>query len=183
MKTRTSLAVGVAFALALPALAQAASLPKSTASSLIVPAKSLGGVKLSSSIAAATAAWGKGGTCSASGCEYGGTSGASGKLGQASILLGKLTESSPLMVVAITIQVGHVGTTAKPEFNTPLTRFKTSSGIGLGSTTAQLKRAYPHVKSESAGVYNIAGAGESNTTFVAEKGRIESIQMESVHLG
>jgi hypothetical protein len=176
MKARISLALGVAAVLALPAIAQA-SLPSSK-STLIVPAKSLAGLKLNSSLAAASAAWGKGGSCSPSGCEYGLPSNPSGT---ASFVLATKTEGAPLLVVEITIGVGRTGT--KPNFNTPLARYKTSSGIGLGSTVAALKHAYPHLISSSTGVYGLVGAGESGTTFVAEKGRVESISTRSVELG
>jgi hypothetical protein len=179
MKARISLALGVAVALVLPAFAQA-SLPKNTKNTLIVPAKSLGGVKLNSSVAAATGAWGKGGTCGEASCQYGsGTS----PSGTASFLLGRKAESSPLLVIEISISAGKTGTSQKPDFNTPLTRYKTASGIGIGSSVKQLKHAYPHLTSDASGLYALAGPGESSTLFIAQKGRVESIRMQSQHLG
>jgi hypothetical protein len=179
MKVRLALVLGVAVALAAPALAQAASLPHAT-STLIVPAKSLAGVKLNSSIAAAVSAWGKGGSCTASGCDYGSTS---GSLGTASFLAAKRSETDPLLVVEISISVGRTGKSLKPNFKTPLTRYRTASGIGLGSTVKELKHAYPQLVTEQGKVFSLKGAGESMTTFVAENGRVETITTQSVHLG
>ena len=64
MKARIVVALSVTLALALPAAAQAG-LPKAS-STLIVPAKSLGGVTLGSTPTAVTKAWGK----SKEKCEY-----------------------------------------------------------------------------------------------------------------
>jgi hypothetical protein len=178
MKVRIGLVLCVVVALAAPALAQAA-LPQAK-STLIVPAKSLAGVKLNSSVAAAVAAWGKGGTCSSSSCQYGSQS---NSLGTASFLAAKRTEASPTLVVEISITVGRSGTGLKPNFKTPLARYRTASGIGLGSTVKELKHAYRHLVSEQGKVFSLKGAGESMTTFVAENGRVETITTQSVHLG
>jgi hypothetical protein len=179
MKVRISLVLGVAVALALPAFAQAASLPKN-GSTLIVPAKSLGGVKLNSSLAAAVNVWGKGGSCTPNGCEYGTPSGPNGT---ANLLAGKKSEAAPVLVISISIGVGRIGTTAKPSFKTPLTRYKTASGIGIGSTVKELRHAYPHLIDTEGKVFALKGAGESSTTFVAENGRVETITIQSVQLG
>jgi len=179
MKVRISLVLGVAVALALPAFAQAASLPKN-GSTLIVPAKSLGGVKLNGSLTAAVAVWGKGGSCNPNGCEYGTPSGPNGT---ANLLAGKLSESGPVLVVSISIGVGRIGTTVKPSFKTPLTRYRTASGIGIGSTVKELRHAYSHLLSYEGKVFSLKGAGKSSTTFIAENGRVETITIQSVHLG
>jgi hypothetical protein len=179
MKFRMCLILAVTVALAVPALAQAGSLPHAK-STLIVPEKSLAGVKLNSSIAAAASAWGKGGSCSASGCEYGNSS---GSLGTANFLAAKRSETGPVLVVEISISVGRTGTSLKPNFNTPLARYETASGIGLGSTVKELKHAYPHITTEQGKVFFLKGAGESTTTFIAENGRVETITTQSVHLG
>jgi hypothetical protein len=179
MKFRIGLVLGVAAALATPTLAQAVSLPTAK-STLIVPAKSLAGVKLNSSVAAAVAAWGKGGSCTPGGCEYGTPS---SSLGTANFIAGKRSETGPVLVVDISISVGRTGPNLKPNFKTPLARYATASGIGLGSTVKELKHAYPHLVSEQGKVFLLKGAGESMTTFVAEHGRVETITTQSVHLG
>jgi hypothetical protein len=179
MKVRIGLVLGVAVALAAPALAQAVSLPQAK-STLIVPARSLAGVKLNSSIAAAVSAWGKGGSCTPAGCEYGTPS---SSLGTANFIAGKRSETGPVLVIDISITVGRTGTSLKPNFRTPLARYTTASGIGLGSTVKELKHAYPHVVTEQGKVFLLKGAGESMTTFIAENGRVETITTQSVHLG
>jgi hypothetical protein len=179
MKVRIGLAVGVALALALPVAAQAA-FPK-TSDTLIVPAKSIGGAKLDSSLAAATGAWGKGGTCTASGCAYA----AKSSLGSASFILASTTVGGAEHTVAITLSTGYTttGGRVKYTFDSPLNRFKTANGIGLGSTVKELKHAYSAAKDETAGVYKLAGAGTSFTLFTVYAGRVSTIEIESQHLG
>jgi hypothetical protein len=181
MKVRTMLGLVTAFALALPTAAQAA-LPTAK-STLISPNHSLGGVKLGSSLAAATAAWGKGGTCSTSGCNYQSTN---DRDGSASFLVSATTAGGPEVVLSISIDAGLLSLTGNPKhnFDTPLSRLKTSSGIGIGATVKQLHHAYPHLKNGGApGVYTIPGTGEGFTVFEVIEGRVSGIQMQSVHLG
>jgi hypothetical protein len=178
MKARTVVAVGVAAALAVPAFAQAAPLPKDTNNSLIVPQKSVGALKLNSTIAQAYAAWGKVSSCNAGGCDYGSQIGSSG---QASFQLAKTTETNAALVVSITIAISR-SSTGKANFKTPLSRYRTAKGIGLDSSVKELKRAYPHLTA-NAGAYFLKGAGESSTLFLAEKGRVEEISTRSVQLG
>ena len=182
MKVRMMLGLATAFALVLPTAAQAA-LPNAK-STLISPNHSLGGVKLGSSLAAATAAWGKGGTCSTSGCSYQSTN---DRDGTASFLVSATTAGGPEVVLSISIDAGLLsltGSNPKHNFDTPLSRLKTSSGIGIGSTVKQLHHAYPHLKNGGApGLYTIPGTGEGFTAFEVLEGRVSGIQMQSVHLG
>jgi hypothetical protein len=170
----------------LTAVAGAQAALPTTHTNLIVPVKSLAGVKLGSSLAAATAAWGKGGTCNEGGCQYGNTT---SKVGEASFQLAQTSTTAPIEVVRVGIEAGVTNDTAsaKKEFNTPLDRFKTAKGIGIGSTLSALKHAYPHVKSSSAvgsvSVYTLLGPGESFTLFEVTEGRVYGIAMQSVHLG
>ncbi|HEY1833786.1 MAG TPA: hypothetical protein VGG08_05060 [Solirubrobacteraceae bacterium] len=177
MKTRigTALVATVAL-LAAPAIS-AASLP-STHSTSIVPSKSIGGVKLGMSLAQATKAWGKGGTCSEAGCQYQSKSG-----GFADFSLIRKTETSQPVVGIIVIETGTVGTTSKRNYNTPLARWKTSSGIGLGSTVKQLRHAYPQAKKLGTSAYQMKGSGGTFTTFFINGSRIMSMNVSSQALG
>lgn len=175
MKARFIAVAAVALALALPAAAQAA-LPK-TADTLIVPAKSLGGVTLGSSATAVTKAWGKNKACEYQ-CLYEGKN--SGELG--SVLLESNSSGGDYKVWTVFIAVSEtiVGSTPKPNFDTPLTRFKTSKGIGLGSTAGELRGAYHAVKKLGPYVYSLAGPGESSTDFsFAADNKIVSIAVRS----
>ncbi len=181
MRVRISLVASAGLlALALAAGAQAA-LP-TTHSTLIVPVKSLAGVKLGSSLASATAAWGKGGTCSDSGCNYESTK---DKDGTASFIVAQTSTTAPIKVVKVSIEAGLASLAygAKKNFDTPLDRFKTAKGIGIGSTVANLKHAYPGLKKPSTGLFDLAGPGESVTLFEVQEGRVAGISMQSIHLG
>jgi len=180
MRVRIGLVTSVVLALTLPAGAQAA-LP-TTHSTLIVPVKSLAGVKLGASLASATASWGKGGTCSASGCNY---ESKNDKDGSAGFVVAQTSATAPIRVVKVSIEAGVTSLAygAKKNFDTPLDRFKTAKGIGIGSTAAKLKHAYPHLKKPITGLYELAGPGESLTLFEVQEGRVAGISMQSMHLG
>jgi hypothetical protein len=180
MRVRIGLITSVVLALTLPAGAQAAlPTPRST---LIVPVKSLAGVKLGASLASATTAWGQGGTCSESGCNY---ESKNDKDGSAGFVLAQTSATAPIQVVKVSIDAGltSLASGAKKNFDTPLDRFKTADGIGIGSTAAKLKHAYPHLKKPTTGLYELAGPGESLTLFEVEEGRVAGISMQSIHLG
>jgi hypothetical protein len=178
MKARIVVALSVALALALPAAAQAG-LPKTT-DTLIVPAKSLGGVTLGSSSTAVTKAWGKNKQCEYQ-CLYEGRN--PGELG--SVLLESDANGASYKVwsVFITVSETIVGTTTKPNFETPLSRFKTSKGIGLGSSQKDLVAAYHGLKKLGAGsgvfAYTLKGPRESFTSFTVNRGRVSSIGVNS----
>jgi hypothetical protein len=181
MRTRIVIVLGVVLALALPVVAQAG-LPKAT-NTLIVPAKSLGGVALGSSTSAVTKAWGKNKKCESSGfsCVYEGKN--SGEL--ASAVLETANEGATYKVAAVFITVSETlkGTTLTPDFNTPLTKFKTAKGIGIGSTMKELQRAYPKAKKDTLGggffVFALAGPGTSFTEFQISHGGIKTIAIRA----
>jgi hypothetical protein len=178
VRTRIVLTAALTAALALPSFAQA-SLPHAHSTS-IVPFKSLAGLKLNSSVAAATKAWGKGGTCTESSCTYTSKTG-----GTASFLAArKLTDTAPLLVVQISIEAPLKSSTSlKRNFNTPLASYRTPSGIGIGSSAKSLKHAYPHLIKEGTTEYILKGPGESSATFVLSEGKVEAISTASAHLG
>ncbi len=174
-----------ALALALVAIvvpgSATAALPKTT-SDLIVPAHSIGGVSLGASARAVTKAWGKDDACEYQ-CLYEGTAGKSETPSRAGALLEKSASGAPKVWGAyISVGENMEGSTARPIFTTPLTKFKTSKGIGLGSTAAELKRAYPAAKKDQAGLssYALKGPRESATIFtLAADHRIIEIAISS----
>jgi hypothetical protein len=179
MKVRSVVVLSVVLALALPVAAQAA-LPK-TSDALIVPAKSIGGVVLGGSPTSVTKAWGKNKACESQ-CIYEGRKGTGESAALGNVLLEPNSNGAHYKVWAVYIAVGEatVGTTLKPNFNTPLTQLKTAKGIGLGSTANELRRAYHQVKKESPTAYTLAGPGESSTDFsLSTSGRIETITIRS----
>jgi len=158
-------------ALVLPVGAQAAT-PK-LANKLIVPNKSVGALKLGQSAGSAKAAWGNG-SCLTSGlCTFGSRTSGSG--GFAAYTVTSLTEGTPKTVLSIILEAGPFG--KKLNYNTPLAKFKTAKGIGLGSTKAQLLHAYPHLISEQANSYTIRQSTLVETIFHLLGGRVNLINI------
>lgn len=187
MKKLLSFIAVAALSLALPTAA-GAGLPKAS-SSLIVPGRSIGGVALGATSGQITTAWGKTPECKTQ-CRYPGVAPTGETEAFANVLLESKTDNAPYKAWMITIAVGTkvVGEKAKPDFNTPLTAYKTSKGIGLGSKESELKAAYHGLKtvSDVAGnkVYELPGGGEEGTIFVLfNSTKITSITVESHHGG
>ncbi len=183
MKARIAIAFLATMALALPASAQAG-LPK-TSNTLIVPGKSIGGVALGSTVASVTKAWGTNKACEYQ-CLYQGKAGATETPSLGSVLLESKAEGLPLKVWMVFINVGEQTGGAKvvPNFNTPLTRFKTAKGIGLGSKASELKQAYPAAKKDAivpgVTVYTIEGPREIATIFTTgAANKVTGITVES----
>jgi hypothetical protein len=164
--------VGVALAtLLLTAGAQAATTTPKLANRLIVPNKSVGSLKLGQSRSAALAAWGKGTTCGAGGCVFGKEP--TPASGRAQYSLAATIEGASPTVATIVLEAGPFG--KKLNFKTPLASLKTSKGIGLGSTKAQLLRAYPHMTSAGANFYVIPFSPTDETIFGLLGGRVNMI--------
>lgn len=183
MKTQTVAALATLAALALPATA-AAGLPKAS-DLLIVPSKSIGGVALGAKPSAVTKAWGKNKECEYQ-CHYEGAPPANGTAGFGNVLLESKTGKPPFKVWQISIALPSklVGTQSRPVFDSPLTSFRTSKGIGLGSKESELKAAYHGLKKVPTGggyvFFELPGPGEKTTLFVLQSGhRITSITVES----
>ncbi|HEY2716231.1 MAG TPA: hypothetical protein VGI73_08435 [Solirubrobacterales bacterium] len=181
MKIRNAVLGATLALLVLPPVAGAA-LPKTT-DTLIVPAHSIGGVSLGATPKAVIRAWGKDDACEYQ-CLYEGTAGESETPSLAGVLLEKSASGAPKVWGAyISVGENTAGATSQPNFTTPLAKFKTSKGIGLGSTVAELKRAYPAAKKEGSTVlysYLLKGPRESGTTFSFDTdGRVTEIAIRS----
>lgn len=169
---RTTLLAAVLVA-ACAAPAADATLPKFK-DKTIVFGKSLGGVKLGSSPAAVKKAWGSAGALFGETSRLfrvkGDTNGTSGE-GAVAYTGNKVSS------ISLTAPIGAKGRTFKPPFTTP----RTSKRIGLGSTVAQLLKAYPKVKETKGSTYiSIPGAGRITTTiqFNSDDRRIFAITIE-----
>jgi hypothetical protein len=183
MKLRLAVLSSCACALALvalPALASAG-LPQAS-STLIVPNKSIGGVALGAKVAQVTNAWG------ATKCEFQCLYEAPKKglrtPATASVLLEQKSETAPAKVWLISLNAGFKpsGSESVPDFDTPLAEYKTSKGIGIGSTIAELTRAYPKAKRQSvpggSPYFMISGGGEIGTIFSTAENRVTNVVVE-----
>jgi hypothetical protein len=163
-----------AVALVPPAAAQA-KLP-SPRSTLIVPNGQIGGVRLGGSIAAAKRAWGRRrGQCAGVDCVYQDLRRV--QLGSAFFAF---EDGARGHVTQVRIVVGHDPRTGKPVFRTPLARFKTAGGIGLGSSQRAVRRAYPRARTVRtvATFFIVTGRRGDQTLFEFERHRLASILIE-----
>ncbi len=180
--------IGGAAAIALAALAAllpapaGAALPKPK-NDLIVPAKSIGGLALGAPHGGVTSAWGANSACTEISCIYSAPTQPEEDPAFAGALLDKGAKGFKVWQLYI-----HVGETlqsgkSKPDFDTPLTAFKTSKGIGLGSSGTEVERAYPaaqKIGGSGGSTYTLKGAGESATIFsTAASGKVMSIVVEA----
>ena len=171
--TRVVLPAALAAALALAPTA-AAKLPAPPVTT-IVPGQSVGGVKLGMKTATAKATWGPGFTCGAAAagpgttqCTWSATPNARPDRGaKLSVVLiaGR--------VRAITVDGGAGATPASVK------ALRTSKGIGIGSTRAAFRAAYPGAKTPSGPDNPTLGAGATITSFFLAGGRVRSIQVGS----
>lgn len=165
---RTSLVLTLALALLVPAAVAlaAGSLPKPPNPTIVAPT-SLAGVKVGQPEDKAKAAWGTGrgrceGSASSGYCEYGESGGSKG-YARIEFRNGKVSGSR--IVAGIDAKKGQTTTAAAA-----LLTMKTSSGIGIGSTYAKLKAAYPKAEligkpSDEVFYYVLEGPGERIMAF------------------
>jgi hypothetical protein len=165
------LAVGVSSAAAL-------SMPQAADPTVVIPT-SIGGVSLNMPEAKAKKAWGNGrGKCVSnpeiSGCEYG-----SMEAGRANIgfVNGKVTSA---YVYGIETN-GVKKTTAAGA----LLKFKTSGGVGIGSTFSALQKAFPKGKVEGDPKsdyfkFEAKGKGNARMAFLVVNGKIWSFGIDAV---
>jgi len=160
---RLCLGLAVAGGCLLAAAAAAANYP-STKPALIVPFRSIGGVKVGESMATARKAWGKPSSCvPTESCSY------VGRNGQAGFSI----QSSRVDALYIEINLNNF---KHLSWKTPLTAFRTAKGIGLGSTLAQAKKAYPHLRF-ALGTYQLNGPKHSTMSIEFENGRAAEIEI------
>jgi hypothetical protein len=160
--------------LALPVAAQA-KLP-SPKSKTIVFGKSIAGVKLGMSLDAAKKVWGTGSICADSvGATVTTTkcSWADKKNGSATFT----TTNGKVTVISLSPAVKNV---LKQQFKLsgPITAFKTSKGIAIGSTLKALQKAYPKAKDGAADTLAIR-SGSVVTSFGNENGKISVISIST----
>jgi hypothetical protein len=144
IKALTCLASIVVLAIAIPSAARGA-LP-TPSSDLIVPGVSVGGVALGSSLAEATAAWGKGGVCKADPHELARTECTYANTGKLRVDASIGLEESTVVTNAFLSAFPPQTTQRTPDFSTSLTRVKTANGIHIGSTLNEVLAAYPQTK-------------------------------------
>jgi hypothetical protein len=166
-------AMALASLLAVPAVALAAAAsgpaPKFAAAT-IVPNVSLGGLTLNAPTATARRVFAAK-ECSRGSCSYTAADAAS-----VSVLAYQKTKHSKTLIGRIFISV-------PPGQSDPVPALKTAQGIGIGSSYAAVKKAYPNAKKVGQGALQIKGHGTFSTVFQATGGKVVSIGMESVQFG
>jgi hypothetical protein len=165
-------AVALASMLAVPAVSiAAASAPAPKFSSdLIVPNKSLGGLTLNAPAASAKKIFGSKACSSTGSCSYE-TTDATLSL----VTYQKTRHSKPL--------IGEISVSAVPGRSDPFTALQSARGIGLGSSYAAVKKAYPNAKKFGPGELEIKGHGTFETNFQFAGGKVTRIGMASVQFG
>jgi hypothetical protein len=179
MKFRRLLVAVPVLALAVPVIA-AARVP-SPATKLIVPGKSIGGISIGMNYKAAEKLWGTPSSCAkpvlaaGGGCSYTGPTNTS-KYGTASF------NWSQGKVIEVTIQANE-SRSQKYTLTGPLTKFKTATGIGLLSSRAAVRRAYPRFKVNGTFGYFATGPGKHVTNLATQKNVVTSISVNNGEIG
>jgi hypothetical protein len=165
---RTPLAVLALTALAIAAPAADAKLP-SSGGKRIVPGRSIGGVKLGMDAAAAVKQWGKGGSCEAAiapSCTW------AGSMKQGSLRF-DVTDGK---VSNIVIEAGQAKN-FEPVYRGPITKWKTSKRIGIGSTLRKVAKKYRKAKPDGGGL--LLQSGKRRTFFSSSLGRTATIAIDA----
>jgi hypothetical protein len=163
MLTRTAVLTMALFALAVPAAE--AKLP-AKGGKLIVPGKSIGGVKLGMDAAAAVKKWGTGGTCDAAvstSCRWDGT------MKQGSLRF-DVTNGK---VSTIVITAGQKPATYEPVYKGPITKWKTAKKVGIGTALRTVAKKYPKAFPDGGGLQ--LRSGKIATYFSSSFGRTATI--------
>jgi hypothetical protein len=168
MRPRHIIAMFVLVAISLPIASSHAKLPKAKSKTIVVN-KSIGGVKIGAKLKTVKAKWGRSKGCGAKytfGCDWRGsrTQGSAGIVH----LDGR--------VRSITIKLGF-DSANQVVFSSPLMKFKTNKGIGLGSTEAEVRAAYPTAVNTAADVLTFGTPGKTRTLFSIYAGRVNEISI------
>jgi hypothetical protein len=162
MRTRTAALTLVILAATAPAAD--AKLPSKGGKS-IVPGKSIGGVKLGMDAAAAVKKWGTGGSCDAA-------------IGTSCLWQGTMKQGSARFDVA-NGKVSNIVLTAGqdsryyPVYKGPITKWKTSKKVAIGTTLRTVGKKYPKAKPDGSGLQ--LRSGKVSTFFESSLGRVASI--------
>ena len=165
------LPAGLCLALAVPATAVAASAPKFPSDS-IVPNVSLGGLKLNAPTNTAKAVF-PAKDCNGGGCSYT----APDNTWSLSVMFAQKTKTAKPVIGEITL------------YGTPtasgLPSLASSSGVGIGSTTATLKKAYPHLVGNAKNGYGTTADYMKlpATRYGILSGRVNEISIRSFNFG
>jgi hypothetical protein len=168
MRTHRFALTFAAVALAVTAPGADAKLPPGGGKT-IVPGRSIGGVKPGMDPEAAVKKWGKGGTCDAAIgpiCEW------KGSMRQGSLRF----EVTNGKVSNVVIEAGQAAN-FDPVYKGPITKWKTSKGIRIGSTLRKVGKKYRKAKPDGSGL--LLQSGKRRTFFASSGGRTESIAIDA----
>lgn len=167
-KSLIAVVAAVACVVLAPASAFAASAPKFS-SKYIVPNRSLGGLKLNAPASSATKIFGAK-ECTTGGCSYT----APGQSWSLNVIFAAKTATSKPYIGQINLSVTKTSSSSVLDL-------RTASGIGIGSSAAATKKAYPHLLGNSQELYTSTKL--PLTVYGFTDGRLSSISLRSVQLG
>jgi hypothetical protein len=162
MRLRQILCMAVLVAIGIPVAQAHAKLPKSKSKAIVIN-RSIGAVKIGAKYKTVQQKWGKNKSCAGAftfTCYYSG-----------SITQG----SADVIQLGQRIKSVHIGLGAdmagNPVFTSPLMKYKTNKGIGLGSTETELKAAYPLAYKTAADALAYGTPGQVRTYFALSADR------------
>ena len=168
MSYRQMIAMFVLVVIGIPVASSHAKLPKAKSHTIVVN-RSIGGVKIGAKLKTVKKTWGKSKGCGAKytfGCDWLGTR----TQGGAGIVHLDGT------VRSLEIKLG-VDSANQIVFSSPLIEYKTNKGIGLGSTEAEVRAAYPAAVNTAADALTYGNPGQVRTQFALYAGRVSEISI------
>jgi hypothetical protein len=170
MRSGTALLLAALFFLFAPAAE--ARLPKP---GKVLPGRSMGPVRLGMDPDRARAAWGNGGSCDSmptvtpgSRCRWEGANGAYAEF----VVADRATGGGPRHGKVAQIAIGVNNPDGPLVFTRPITRWKTSRGIGIGSRMSRVRRAYDTMLSAAGeDLFSCRRRSERITQFIESPGQ------------